>query len=60
MLISDDDRDIIVNPNSKKAREFQVREQIELQRIVFSSSQIDITDQIVTHMNLEWEKRADQ
>ena len=60
VLISDDDRDIIVNPNSKKAREFQVREQIELQRIVFSSSQIDITDQIVTHMNLEWEKRADQ
>ena len=60
VLISDDDREILVNPNSKTPREFQVREQIGLQRIVFSSSQIDITDQIVTHMNLEWEKRADQ
>ena len=60
VIISDDDREILVNPNAKKAREFQVREQIELQRVVFSSSQIDITDQIVTHMNLEWEKRADQ
>jgi len=60
VIISDDDREILVNPNAKKARELQVREQIELQRVVFSSSQIDITDQIVTHMNLEWEKRADQ
>ena len=60
VIISDDDREILVNPNAKKAREFQVREQIELQRVVFSSSQIDITDQIVTHMKLEWEKRADQ
>ena len=60
VIISDDDREILVNPNAKNAREFQVREQIELQRVVFSSSQIDITDQIVTHMNLEWEKRADQ
>ena len=59
VLLSDADRDVIVNPNSKTPREFQVREQIELQRIAFASTQIDITEQIVTHMNLEWEKRSD-
>jgi len=59
VLISDDDREIVVHPNSKVPREFQVREQIEFQRIVFASEQIDITEQIVTHMNLEWEKRSD-
>ena len=60
VLITDDDRDILVNPQSKTPREYQVREQIERQRIVFSSKQIDITEQIVTHMNLEWEKRTDK
>ncbi len=59
VLISDDDREIIVDPESKMPREFQVREQIGLQRVVFASAQTDITDQIVTHMNLEWEKRSD-
>jgi len=59
VLISDDDREIALDPNSQVAREYQVRKQIELQRIIFASSQIDITEQIVTHMNLEWEKRSD-
>jgi len=58
VLISDDDREIALDPNSQVAREYQVRKQIELQRIIFASSQIDITEQIVTHMNLEWEKRS--
>ena len=59
VLISDDNREIIVNPNMQVKREFQVREQIEVKRIMFASSQIDITEQIVTHMNLEWEKHSD-
>jgi len=60
VLISDDDRDILVNPNSSTPQEFQVREQIGLQRMVYVNAQIDITEQIVTHMNLEWEKRTDK
>jgi len=60
VLISDDDREISISPQSKQPRELQVSEQIRMQRIVFSSDQIDITDQIVTHMNLEWEKKSDQ
>jgi Skp family chaperone for outer membrane proteins len=58
VLISDNTREILVNPNAKVSREFQVREQIEVKRIMFASSQIDITEQIVTHMNLEWEKNS--
>jgi Skp family chaperone for outer membrane proteins len=60
VLITDDDRDIVVNPQSNAPQELQVREQINQQRIVFTSPQIDITEQIVTHMNLEWEKRSDK
>lgn len=56
VLINDVHREILVNPKAKVSREFQVREQLQVKRIVFSSSQIDITDQIVSHMNLEWEK----
>jgi Skp family chaperone for outer membrane proteins len=58
VLISDNTREILVNPNAKVSREFQVREQIEVKRIMFASNQIDITEQIVTHMNLEWEKNS--
>ena len=58
VLISDNTREILVNPNAKVPRVFQVREQIEVKRIMFASNQIDITEQIVTHMNLEWEKRS--
>ncbi|HIA72447.1 MAG TPA: OmpH family outer membrane protein [Phycisphaerales bacterium] len=58
VLISDNTREILVNPNAKVSREFQVREQIEVKRIMFASDQIDITEQIVTHMNLEWEKHS--
>jgi Skp family chaperone for outer membrane proteins len=58
VLISDNTREILVNPNAKVSREFQVREQIEVKRIMFASNQIDITEQIVTHMNLEWEKHS--
>ena len=56
VLINDVHREILVNPKAKVSREFQVREQLQVKRIVFSSSQIDITEQIVSHMNLEWEK----
>ncbi len=59
VLISDDDRDILVDKESNVPREFQVKEQIGFQRVIFASSKTDITDQIVTHMNLEWEKRSD-
>ena len=58
VLISDNTRELLVNPNAKVSREFQVREQIEVKRIMFASNQIDITEQIVTHMNLEWEKNS--
>ena len=60
VLITDDDREILVNPQTNTSQEFQVREQIGQQRVVFASGQIDITEQIVTHMNLEWEKRSDK
>ena len=60
VLITDDDREILVNPQADTSQEFQVREQIGQQRVVFASDQIDITAQIVTHMNLEWEKRSDK
>jgi Skp family chaperone for outer membrane proteins len=56
VLINDVQREILVNPKSNVSREFQVLEQLHVKRIVFSSSQIDITEQIVSHMNLEWEK----
>ena len=58
VLISDNTREILVNPNAKVSREFKVREQIEVKRIMFASNQIDITEQIVTHMNIEWEKNS--
>ncbi|MDE1037348.1 MAG: OmpH family outer membrane protein [Phycisphaerales bacterium] len=60
VLITDDDREILVNLQADTSQEFQVREQIGQQRVVFASGQIDITAQIVTHMNLEWEKRSDK
>lgn len=60
VLITDEDREILVNPQADTSQEFQVREQIGQQRVVFASDQIDITEQIVTHMNLEWEKRSDK
>ncbi|MBC8310090.1 MAG: OmpH family outer membrane protein [Phycisphaerales bacterium] len=59
VLISDDDREIMIDRESNVPREFQVKEQIGLQRVIFASAQTDITEQIVTHMNLEWEKRSD-
>ena len=59
VLISDVQRDVVVNTQSEIPREVQVLERIGLQRAMYTSSQIDITEQIVTHMNLEWEKRSD-
>jgi len=56
VLINDVNRNIMINPKEEVSREFQVREQLEVKRIVYSSNQIDITEQIVSHMNLEWEK----
>ena len=58
VLISDVDREVTFSVNSQVPRETQVLEQIGFQRAVYTSSQIDITEQIVTHMNLEWEKHA--
>tara|TARA_B100000959_G_scaffold268046_1_gene312296 strand:- start:75 stop:710 length:636 start_codon:yes stop_codon:yes gene_type:complete len=60
VLISDNARDIGVNPELDIPREFQVREQIRQKRIMFTSNQIDITEQIVTHMNLAWEKKSNE
>jgi Skp family chaperone for outer membrane proteins len=59
VLISDVQREVVVNPQSEIPREVQVLERIGLQRAMYTSSQIDITEQIVAHMNLEWEKRSD-
>jgi Skp family chaperone for outer membrane proteins len=59
VLISDDDREISTNRESNIQQELQVLQQIKLQRVVFATNQIDITEQIVTYMNLEWEKRSD-
>jgi len=58
VLISDNTRKIGVNPELDIPREYQVREQIRQKRIMFASSQIDITEQIVTHMNIAWEKKS--
>jgi len=60
VLISDVERELTFSPNSQMPREAQVLEQIGFQRTIYTSSQIDITEQIVTHMNLEWEKHADR
>jgi len=59
VLISDMDRTVSINSKSEVPRELQVLERIGSQRAMFTSSQTDITEQIVTHMNLEWEKRTD-
>jgi Skp family chaperone for outer membrane proteins len=59
VLISDVQREVVVNPQSEIPREVQVLERIGLQRAMYTSSQIDITEQIVAYMNLEWEKRSD-
>ena len=60
VLISDFDREIRFAQNSQVSREAQVLEQIGFQRAVYTSSQIDITEQVVTHMNLEWEKHSNR
>ena len=59
VLISDVQREVVVNPQSEIPREVQVLERIGLQRAMYTSSQIYVTEQIVAHMNLEWEKRSD-
>lgn len=56
VLINDVGRELLINKNQKVSREQQITAQIKVKRIVYSSDQIDITEQIVTHMNLEWEK----
>jgi Skp family chaperone for outer membrane proteins len=56
VLINDVGRELLINKNQKVSREQQIIAQIKVKRIVYSSNQIDITEQIVTHMNLEWEK----
>ena len=58
VLISDVQREVVVNPQSDIPREIQILERIGLQRAMYTSTQTDITEQIVTHMNLEWEKRS--
>jgi len=60
VLISDVEREIRFAQNSQVSREAQVLEQIGFQRAVYTSSQIDITEQVVTHMNLEWEKHSNR
>ena len=60
VLISDVDREVVINPKSDVPREFQILERIGSQRAIYASSQTDITGQIVTHMNLEWDKRTDK
>ena len=56
VLISDVAREVLFNSQSQLSREAQVLDHIGFQRAVYVSSHIDITEQIVTHMNLEWEK----
>jgi Skp family chaperone for outer membrane proteins len=56
VLINDMSRELLINKNQKVSREQQIIEQIKVKRFVYSGDQIDITEQIVTHMNLEWEK----
>ena len=58
VLISDVQREVVVNPQSEIPHEIQILERIGLQRAMYTSTQTDITEQIVTHMNLEWEKRS--
>ncbi len=60
VLISDVEREIRFAQNAQVSREAQVLEQIGFQRAVYTSSQIDITEQVVTHMNLEWEKHSNR
>lgn len=59
VLISDVNREVVINTNSEVPREFQILERIGAQRAIYANSQTDITGQIVTHMNLEWDKRTD-
>ncbi|MDP7005719.1 MAG: OmpH family outer membrane protein [Phycisphaerales bacterium] len=54
VLINDVGRSVNPNDNSKIPREIQVLELISQRRAIFASEQVDISDQIVTHMNLEW------
>jgi Skp family chaperone for outer membrane proteins len=56
VLINDVGRELVRDKNPKVSREQQIMAQIAVKRIVYSSDQIDITEQIVTHMNLKWEK----
>tara|TARA_Y100000590_G_scaffold387709_1_gene461503 strand:- start:38 stop:670 length:633 start_codon:yes stop_codon:yes gene_type:complete len=60
VLISDVEREIRFAQNSQVSREAQVLDQIGFQRAVYTSSQVDITEQVVTHMNLEWEKHSNR
>jgi Skp family chaperone for outer membrane proteins len=58
VLINDSGMQITVNPESNLSREQQVREQVRAQRVFFADSGIDITDQVVTQMNLGWNART--
>ena len=57
VTINDVGRSIEPNANSKIRKEIQVLELIGQRRTMYASDQIDITEQIVTHMNLEWGKK---
>jgi Skp family chaperone for outer membrane proteins len=59
VLISDSDREISTSPNQNISQEVQVLQQIKDQHVAYANPQIDITEQIVTYMNLEWEKRSE-
>ncbi len=58
VLINDSGMQITVNPESTLSREQQVRDQVRAQRIFFADSGINITDQVVTQMNLDWNART--
>lgn len=57
VTINDVGRSIEPNANAKIRQEIQVLELIGQRRTMYASDQIDITEQIVTHMNLEWGKK---
>ena len=58
VLVNDSQKQIGVIAGSQMSREAQILEQVGAQRVFFARPRIDITDQIVTRMNLDWSART--
>ncbi len=51
IFIDDSDASLQINPRAEQSREAQIDEQLGRRRMLFSSEELDITDELITRMN---------